>query len=126
VTANPLSGGRRRLGARPHLELDRVRAGPAALQWRLGAPLRILVGSVERMKRPRGWAASAVWSRRHGASDAPVATPLSRAQDRRRSRIRAGRSRLQGELWGRRHDDAGVFQGVLDARCMGPRDANWR
>jgi hypothetical protein len=46
VTANPLSGGRRRLGARPHLELDRVRAGPAALQWRLGAPLRILVGSV--------------------------------------------------------------------------------
>jgi hypothetical protein len=37
-----------------------------------------------------------------------------------------GRSRLQGSLWGRRLDDAGVFQWVLDARCMGPRDANWR
>jgi hypothetical protein len=41
-------------------------------------------------------------------------------------RIRAGRSRLQGGLRGRRLDDAGVFQGALDARCMGPRDANWR
>jgi hypothetical protein len=29
-------------------------------------------------------------------------------------------------LRGRRLDDAGVFQGVLDTRCMGPRDANWR
>ena len=38
----------------------------------------------------------------------------------------AGRSRLQGGLLGRRFDDAGVFQGVLDARCMGLRDANWR
>ncbi len=35
-------------------------------------------------------------------------------------------SRLQGGLRGRRLDDAGVFQGVLDTRCMGPRDANWR
>jgi len=56
----------------------------------------------------------------------PLTTPLSREQDRRASRIRAGRSRLQGGLRGRRLDDAGVFQGVLDGRCMGPRDANWR
>ena len=32
----------------------------------------------------------------------------------------------EGGLRGRRLDDAGVFQGVLEARCMGPRDANWR
>ena len=56
----------------------------------------------------------------------PLTMSLSRVQDRRRSRIRAGRSRLQGGLWGRRLDDAGVFQGVLDARWMGLRDANWR
>ena len=56
----------------------------------------------------------------------PLTTPLSREQDRRSTRIRAERSRLQGGLWGPRFDDAGVFQGVLEARCMGPRDANWR
>jgi hypothetical protein len=27
---------------------------------------------------------------------------------------------------GRRPDDAGVFQGVQGAPCMGPRDASWR
>jgi hypothetical protein len=41
-------------------------------------------------------------------------------------RSKAGRSRLLGGLRARRLDDAGAFQGVLDARCMGPRDANWR
>ena len=36
-----------------------------------------------------------------------------------------GLFRLQGGLRLLRLDDAVVFQGVLDARCMGPRDANW-
>jgi len=52
--------------------------------------------------------------------------PLSRGQDRRRSRIRAGRSRLQGGLRGRRLADAEVFQAVLDTHRMRPHDANWR
>jgi len=60
------------------------------------------------------------------AAPAALADPLSRAQDRRRSRIGARRSRLQGGLRGRRLDDAGVFQGVLDTRCMGRRDVKWR
>ena len=41
----------------------------------------------------------------------PLTTLLSREQYRRGSRIRAGWSRLQEGLWGRRLDDAGVFQG---------------
>ena len=39
---------------------------------------------------------------------APLTTPLSREQDRRRSQIRAGQSRLQGSFRGRRLDDAGA------------------
>ena len=64
-----------------------------------------------------------------GAQSAPLTgsltTPLSRELDHRESSIRAGRSRLRGGLRGRQLDDAGVFQGVLDACCGGPRDANW-
>jgi len=76
------------------------------------------------------WATEGVWAgtadaRRYCLSVRVRDDPLSREQDRRRSRIRAGRSRLQGGLRGRRLDDAGVFQGVLDACRMGPRDANW-
>jgi len=55
----------------------------------------------------------------------PLTTRLSWVQDRRRSRIMIERFRLQGGLRLLWLDDAGVFQGVLDARCMGPRDANW-
>ena len=45
------------------------------------------------------------------AAHATLDDPLSREQDRRRSRIRVGRFRLQGGLWGRRLDDAEVFHG---------------
>jgi hypothetical protein len=65
------------------------------------------------MSRPRKRDTGAIRAR-YG----PLTTPLPREQYRRRSRIRAGRSRLRG----RRLDDAGVFQGVLDARCVGPRE----
>jgi hypothetical protein len=52
--------------------------------------------------------------------------PLSRVQDRRRSRIRAGQSRLHGRFRGRRLDLAGDPHGVLGGRFMGPGNANWR
>jgi len=46
-----------------------------------------------------------------------------RRENRRKAAItRVGRSRLGGG----RLDGGGAFQGVPDARCMGPRDANWR
>lgn len=43
-----------------------------------------------------------------GATYAPLTTPLSREQDRRRSQIRAGQPRLQGRFRGRRLGGAGA------------------
>jgi class 3 adenylate cyclase len=57
---------------------------------------------------------------------AALTTPRSREQDRRRSQITTGGSRLQGGFRGRRVDDAGVSQGASGCPLHGPRDANER
>lgn len=85
-----------------------IHTARAAVAWTLGMSANTYLPAQETSPRCAGTDRRESRQAAHAALD----HPLSREQDRRTSRIRAGRSRLQKGLRGRRLDDTGVLQGA--------------